>query len=40
VLPFVVTPDHAPVRVGPHTRDLRRRLARTAPQLELFDAAA
>ncbi len=40
VLPFVVTPDHAPTRVGPHTRDLRQRLTRGPRQLDLFDAAA
>ena len=40
VLPFVVTPDHAPTRVGPHTWDLRHRLTRAPAQLELFGAAA
>ncbi|GJG87511.1 putative DNA modification/repair radical SAM protein [Gemmatimonadetes bacterium T265] len=40
VLPFVVTPDHAPTRVGPHTRDLRLRLTSRPRQLDLFDAAA
>ena len=40
VLPFVVTPDHTPTRVGPHTRDLRQRLTRPPAQLELFGAAA
>ena len=42
VLPFVTTPDHAPVRVGPHTPDLRARLARRASprQLDLFSASS
>ena len=47
VLPFVVTPDHAPTRVGPHSADLKAHVLGAAPgrargprQLDLFDAAA
>jgi putative DNA modification/repair radical SAM protein len=39
-MPFIVTADHAPVRVGPDTPDLRDRIAPKRQQLDLFATAA
>ena len=39
-LPFLVTADHAPTRVGPDTPDLRDRIAPRRQQLDLFATAA